>query len=179
MCHQERTRGRWKQNGPNVAKHLDATNGISPHPSRCCLPNRIWDLQNTAQANIWFRHFHEYLGGRHPGRRNQCQIHYILKIANTLVVTNVCDFLGSRIPPVDVLKNSFPHLRETLEALLPTSPPLFFTNNFLPGLPWTPRRLPCWGDRGFWCPQSLITSCHKYIPACLLGGSGQNAMNAM
>lgn len=82
-------------------------NDISQYLSGFWQPNMGWDLQNPPQANILFRRFCEYFGIRQQRLRIQCQIYYILKITNMLVVADICDFFLEQYSSPRCLKRTF------------------------------------------------------------------------
>ena len=111
-------------------------NDISQYLSGFWQPNTGWDLQNPPQANILFRHFCEYFGIRQQRLRIQCQIYYILKITNMLVVADLCDFLWSNIPLLDVLKEIFSLPQSSTRGVLSLFPSPFLHQKFTECLPW-------------------------------------------
>lgn len=135
LCYQLRTQGKWKQNGSDANTWMQE-NDISQYLSGFWQPNMGWDLQNPPQANILFRHFCGYFGMRQERLRIQCQIYYILKITNMLVVADVCDFLWSNIPVLDVLKELFSSPQSSTRGVLSLFPSPFLHQKFTECLPW-------------------------------------------
>ena len=109
-------------------------NDISQYLSGFWQPNMDWDLQNPPQANILFRRFCEYFGIRQQRLRIQCQIYYILKITNMLVVADICDFLWSNIPLLDVLKELFSLPQSSTRGVLSLFPSPFLHYLYAPEL---------------------------------------------